>query len=294
MKKFLITLALFYCYTATSEAAGSGTIKIDQIRCDARAWLPHSYYTSGNVRFVIRFSNDTGDRVNINNSFVIKTDGTPYSYISIDTTVDLSWHSAFVSYFDLGFGLSEYPPLSVLTVEGAGGSGRGLPIGFSDTVLAITVWDVPPEAHLHRICIDTTTGIPMTSTWKWSTPMGVEFAPEFVGLDASQPYYPGYGYCFLGIIPCSSPEPAKVVNPQTSCGCTRCCQGTTGNINLQGEIDLSDLSVLIAYLTQTPRPTLACPEEANIDDRGATDLSDLSRLISYLTMTPRPWLPACP
>lgn len=292
MKKFLITLALFCCYTATSEAAGSGTIKIDQVRCEA--WEPYSFHTNGNVRFVIRFSNDTGDRVNIMNSFVIKTDWTLYEGISIDTTVDMNWHSAFAGYFNLGFGLSEYPPLSVLSVEGAGGPVHGLPAGFNDTVVAITVWDVPNAVYGHHICIDTTTGIPMTSTWKWSTPMGVEFAPEFVGLDASQPYVPGYGYCFVGIMPCIPPAPAKVVKSQASCGCTRCCQGTTGNINMQGEIDLSDLAVLIAYLTQMPQPTLVCPEEANIDDRGVTDLSDLSRLILYLTMTPRPWLPACP
>lgn len=277
MKKFLITLALFCCYAATSEAAGSGTIKIDQVRRNAQTWDPCGFYVDGNVRFVIRYTNDTGERVNILNDFVIKTDGTPYSHITIDTTTNLSWQSAFVAYFNLGFGLSEYPPLSVLTVEGAGGTGKGLPIGYNDTVLAITVWDVPSVAHLHHICIDTATSVPGFTRWMWTSPGGAEFAPEFVGLDANQPYTPGYGYCFVG-----------------QWCCPRCCQGTTGNINLQGEIDLSDLSVLIAYLTQTPRPTLACQEEANIDDRGTIDLSDLSRLISYLTTTPRPWLPACP
>ncbi|MBK7140679.1 MAG: hypothetical protein IPH75_01205 [bacterium] len=292
MKNFFITMALFCSFAANSEGAGGGTIKIDEIRCEA--WEPYSFHTNGNVRFVIRFSNDTGDRVSIRNDFVIKSIGVPYGYISIDTTVDMNWHSAFAAYFNLGFGLSEYPPLSVLSVEGAGGPGLGLPIGFDDTVLAITVWDVPPEAQLRQICIDTTTGIPMTSTWKWSTSMGIEFAPDFVGLDASQPYVPGYGYCFVAIMPCIPPAPARVVESLAHCGCMRCCQGTTGNIDLQGEIDLSDLSVLIAFLTQTPRPALACPEEANIDDRGMTDLSDLSRLIAYLTTTPRPWLPACP
>ncbi len=278
MKKFLIILALFCSYAATCEAAGSGTIKIDQIRRGAMTWDPYGFYVDGNVRFVIRFSNDTGERVNIMNDFVIKSDGTPYSHITIDTTTDPSWQSAFAAYFNLGFRLGDYTPLYVYSVEGAGGPGLGLPNGFNDTVLAITVWNIPSDAHQKHICIDTTTDIPMTSTWKWSTPTGVEFAPEFVGLDASQPYVPGYGYCFVGISPC----------------CLRCCQGTTGDVNVQGEIDLSDLSVLIAYLTQMPRPTLVCPEEANIDDRGTTDLSDLSRLISYLTTTPRPWLPACP
>ncbi len=80
-----------------------------------------------------------------------------------------------------------------------------------------------------------------------------------------------------------------------------CCIGTTGNVNksVAETPDLSDLSLLISYLTVTPRPTLPCNEEANVNNStgGApphVDLSDLSLLISYLTITPRPTLPNCP
>ncbi len=76
--------------------------------------------------------------------------------------------------------------------------------------------------------------------------------------------------------------------------CDGCCQGTTGDINMAGAIDLSDLSLLIAYLTISPRPTLPCPEEANVNAIGTTDLSDLSLLIAYLTVLPRPTIPNCP
>ena len=77
-----------------------------------------------------------------------------------------------------------------------------------------------------------------------------------------------------------------------------CCLGTTGNVN-DGPAeapDLSDLSLLIAYLTQTPKPTLPCPAEANVNGSVAVapDLSDLSLLIAYLTQTPKPVLPNCP
>ncbi len=77
---------------------------------------------------------------------------------------------------------------------------------------------------------------------------------------------------------------------------TSCCIGTTGNVNesVSESPDLSDLSLLIAYLTVTPRPTLPCLPEANINTTGSIDLSDLSLLIAYLTMTPRPTLPNCP
>ncbi|MBK7143191.1 MAG: peptidase M4 family protein [bacterium] len=77
-----------------------------------------------------------------------------------------------------------------------------------------------------------------------------------------------------------------------------CCIGTTGNVNKSvAEIpDLSDLSLLISYLTITPKPSLLCLPEANVNGSVVVtpDLSDLSLLISYLTATPKPTLPACP
>jgi hypothetical protein len=81
-------------------------------------------------------------------------------------------------------------------------------------------------------------------------------------------------------------------------GVSSCCIGTTGNVNKSAleTPDLSDLSLLIAYLTVTPRPTLPCIPEANVNGSAVTtpDLSDLSLLIAYLTVTPRPALPLCP
>lgn len=73
-----------------------------------------------------------------------------------------------------------------------------------------------------------------------------------------------------------------------------CCVGTRGNVNALGTIDLSDLSLLIAYLTVTPKPALPCIDAANVNGLSGVDLSDLSLLIAYLTVTPRPSLPACP
>jgi hypothetical protein len=74
-----------------------------------------------------------------------------------------------------------------------------------------------------------------------------------------------------------------------------CCSGTTGNVNesVSETPDLSDLSLLIAYITATSRPTLPCPEEANMNGVGSIDLSDLSLCIAYLTQDPRPTLPDC-
>lgn len=63
---------------------------------------------------------------------------------------------------------------------------------------------------------------------------------------------------------------------------TSCCTGTTGNVNMSGIVDLSDLSALVSYLTGGGY-VLPCVEEANVNAVGIVDLSDLSALVSYLT-----------
>jgi len=71
-----------------------------------------------------------------------------------------------------------------------------------------------------------------------------------------------------------------------------CCDGTRGNVNLSGIVDLSDLSMLVSYLTGAGA-YLPCPDEANVNGLGIVDLSDLSFLTSYLTGGGAT-LPACP
>lgn len=61
-----------------------------------------------------------------------------------------------------------------------------------------------------------------------------------------------------------------------------CCVGITGNVNMTGIVDLSDLSALVSYLTGGGY-VLPCPKEANVNSVGIVDLSDLSALVSYLT-----------
>lgn len=77
-----------------------------------------------------------------------------------------------------------------------------------------------------------------------------------------------------------------------------CCVGPTGNVNTNGIVDLSDLSLLVGYLTVPApnKPTLSCPEEANVNAAGVVDLGDLSLLVAYLTVPApnKPVLPNCP
>ncbi|PWB74372.1 hypothetical protein C3F09_04035 [candidate division GN15 bacterium] len=64
-------------------------------------------------------------------------------------------------------------------------------------------------------------------------------------------------------------------------GCL-CCPDSTGDINLSGVVDLSDLSALISYMTGSGY-VLPCIGAGNVNAVGIIDLSDLSALISYLT-----------
>ncbi len=66
------------------------------------------------------------------------------------------------------------------------------------------------------------------------------------------------------------------------CDAQNCCVGVTGNVNMQGIVDLSDLTLLVSYLTGSGYQ-LPCWNEANVNNAGIVDLSDLSALVSYLT-----------
>ncbi len=61
-----------------------------------------------------------------------------------------------------------------------------------------------------------------------------------------------------------------------------CCQGERGNVNTLGVVDLTDLSILVSFLTGGGAQ-LPCEEEANVNGEGIVDLADLSALVSYLT-----------
>lgn len=69
-----------------------------------------------------------------------------------------------------------------------------------------------------------------------------------------------------------------------------CCEGTTGNVDGNAGVDLSDLSWLIGYMTGGGG--LNCIGEADVDQSSAVDLSDLSILVYYL-VGGEYQLPAC-
>jgi hypothetical protein len=76
-----------------------------------------------------------------------------------------------------------------------------------------------------------------------------------------------------------------------------CCVGTRGNVDgdAADAVDLSDLSSMVLFLVAGVVPTSDCPIESDIDGSLNVDLSDLSILIAYLTQTEnKPALSTCP
>jgi hypothetical protein len=86
----------------------------------------------------------------------------------------------------------------------------------------------------------------------------------------------------FGLAVSSSHASGSSTVPTLQPNCMSCCQGTHGNVNGTGIIDLADLSSLISYLTGGGF-VLPCYDAANINGSGIIDLADLSALISYLT-----------
>lgn len=75
-----------------------------------------------------------------------------------------------------------------------------------------------------------------------------------------------------------------------------CCEGNIGNLDAKGGVDLSDLSIMIAYLVNGPSEvTIPCPEAAGLPPVHKPNLIDLSMLIAYLLGGPTQVnLPLCP
>ncbi|MBU8933406.1 MAG: dockerin type I repeat-containing protein [candidate division Zixibacteria bacterium] len=79
--------------------------------------------------------------------------------------------------------------------------------------------------------------------------------------------------------------------PQFSGG-DDCCEGLRGNVDDDGEVNIADLTYLVAYLF-TGGPPPPCLEEADVNGDGEINIADLTYLVAYL-FTGGPPPVACP
>lgn len=136
-------------------------------------------------------------------------------------------------------------------------------------------------------------GIPHSSTSENDSPKdwdsgvtsqaGFVFALQFTASDGPGPFP-----YLCTIHPVSMKDTIFVET--TGGGC--CLPPTVGDVDQSGEVDITDISVLIdnQFLTLSP---LVCDEEGDMDFSGVVDITDLSVLIDnqFLTLAP---LSACP
>jgi len=198
-----LCLWLVVLFGAATVTAQQGVILIDQV---SNLVGPAQVKAGENIRFLLRFNNNTGRKVDISNGFKLwSPDGATWDSTTIDTAGQIiSGESRFGLFFDIAFNLTEASCDGVATdtvgVLGAGNPTRvtkQLPNGYNDTSLAITAWFHNSASAGKTICIDTCFFQP-GGTWKWVRIEGAleyTFFPVFQGLGGQQ-YNIGAGYCF--------------------------------------------------------------------------------------------------
>jgi hypothetical protein len=291
----VVIAAMFLTFVpAGSSYALQGEISIARVGC---LYQRDTLLTGGRPRFVLKFLNNTGEKVDISNGFRLwSPDGAIWDSVTIDTVgYDFGGPSTIRGYFDITFDLrrnswGSWPPTDTVSVLGSGtqvNPEKQLPNGFNDTALAITVFAPASDVinDQKHICIDTCFYAPY-GTWTWVGQSLTQYYPKFLA-PTGITYQPGAGYCYMFYhLPCGTvPGPNKTASEASSIDCVsclRCCRGYTGNVNMTGLVDLADLSALVSYLTGGGY-VLPCEGEANVNAMGIVDLADLSALVGLLT-----------
>jgi hypothetical protein len=156
------------------------------------------------IRFLIKYTNLTGEKCDVCTGFRLTSpDGVTWDSTTLDTIGPfISGKSQFSAYFDIAFGVisgsRDGQPPDTIGVLGAGfpsKPAKQLPVGFNDTVFAITAWVSTSQTASKHLCIDSSFVQP-GGTWTWVGKSLTQYAPAFVGLSQSQPHQDGLGYCF--------------------------------------------------------------------------------------------------
>lgn len=169
-----------------------------------------------NLRFVIRFNNNTGSRLDVSNGYRLSSpDGATWDSTTIDSIGPINdggtpedpsddFCTYFVNRFNVASAFQEFSCDGVgadtVSYIGSGAetpTSKKLPIAWNDSVYAITAWFSNTTAHNKRICIDTSFYLP-GGTWVWVTATTlIDKHPTFEGLAGQAYNQANGGYCFL-------------------------------------------------------------------------------------------------
>jgi hypothetical protein len=198
----IVGLSMALLFAVADVAAQQGVISLDKV---TNLIGPNQIKAAENMRFILRFNNNTGRKVDISNGFrVWSPDGAVWDSTTFDTIGEVvAGESRFGLYFNVAFSLIEDNcdgvGMDTVGILGAGiptQAARQLPIGYNDTALAITAWSDDLRSVGKTICIDTCFFQP-GGTWKWVRIEGgteYNFYPAFQGLAGRT--YSTDGYCF--------------------------------------------------------------------------------------------------
>ncbi len=196
--------------TTSIALAGQGVVSIYKVGGQFNG----TAVTAGaDIRFLIRFNNNTGEKCDISNGFKLSSpDGATWDSTTITglgTIVDgtPSW---FAPYFNVVFALLPFSAdgqgedtVACLGSGSTTNAGRQMPATWNDSVFAITAYfDGKKSSAGKHICIDTAFFQP-GGTWTWIGRSLTPYIPVLQGLTPSQPYSDGNpgtrlgsGYCF--------------------------------------------------------------------------------------------------
>jgi hypothetical protein len=197
---------------AGSVSAQDGIVSIESVSHQLNG---DTVMAGENLRFVIRFNNNTGARIDVSNGYRFSSpDGATWDSTTIESIGPINdggtpgdpsddFSTYFVNRFNVASSFGEFSCDGVgadtVSYLGAGAdspTSRKLPATWNDTVYAITAWFSNMTAHNKRICVDTSFFQP-GGTWVWVTAGTLlNKYPAFQGLAGQAYNQADGGYCF--------------------------------------------------------------------------------------------------
>jgi hypothetical protein len=227
------TWCILMLLAAASVFAGQGVVSIAKVGGLRSGTTVNA---GANVRFVIKFTNDLGEKCDVANGFKVSSpDGAFWDSTTIDSIGPINnggtpgdptddFNDWFNKYFDVAFGFLTYSgdghgedTVGCLAAGAQNKTTRQLPASWNDTVFAVTAWFNGNKASAGKhICIDSSY-FPPGGTWLWVGKSLNEYHPAFQGLTVGQSYSDGLpstrtgsGYCFDIYAPTLVVTPAQL------------------------------------------------------------------------------------